>query len=256
MASDLKIKLGNFLFKNLFAVYKPMYTAFKIKQDAFEIKLLKKYIKPGDTIIDIGSNIGFYALLLSELAGEKGHVHCFEPDAVNFKHLQSATAQLKNVSINHKAIGPTTEKIKIYTSKELNVDHRTYEPEDYDEVIEIDAVNLDDYLMRTDGGKIPKVNFIKMDIQGFEMQAIKGMQRTLTENKDLKLISEFWPYGLHKAGSSSLEYFDHLLSLQFTCYLFENETLVKLDTKKVNELDKYKEDKTHYYNILATRGNV
>lgn len=256
MASDLKIKLGNFLFKNLFSVYKPMYTAFKTKQDAFEIELLKKYIKPGDTIIDIGSNIGFYALILSELTGEKGHVHCFEPDATNFKHLQKAVGQLKNVTINHKAIGPNTEKLKIYTSKELNVDHRTYKPEEYDEVIEIDAVNLDEYLSNYNEGKVPKIDIIKMDIQGFEMQAIRGMQKTLTENKDIKLISEFWPYGLNKANSSSMEYFDHLLSLQFTCYLFENESLVKLDEKKVNELDKFKDDKTHYYNILVTRGNV
>ncbi len=250
--ADLKVKLGNFLFKNLFVVYKPMYNAFKTKQDAFEIELLKKYIKPGNTIIDIGSNIGFYALILSELAGEKGRVHCFEPDATNFKHLQKAAGHLKNITLNHKAIGPNTEKLKIYTSKELNVDHRTYKPEEYDEVIEIDAVNLDEYLTKVPG----KVDFIKMDIQGFEMQAIKGMQKTLTENKDIKLISEFWPYGLNKANSSSLEYFNHLVSLQFTCYLFENNSLVKMDEKKVLELEKYKDDKSHYYNILATRGNV
>jgi len=256
MAADLKIKLGNFLFKNLFWLYKPMYTSFKTKQDAFEIELLKKYVKPGDTIIDIGSNIGFYAIILSEIAGEKGKVHCFEPDIVNFKHLQKAVKPLKNVVINHKAVGPNTEKIKIYTSKELNVDHRTYEPEEYDEVIEIDAVNLDEYLSNLNGGKIPDVDFIKMDIQGFEMQAIKGMQKTLTENKDVILISEFWPYGLKKAGSSSLEYFNHLSSLQFKCYLFENSSLVTLDEKKVRELDRYKDNKTHYYNILVTRGNV
>jgi FkbM family methyltransferase len=254
--TDLKVKLGNFLFKNLFAVYKPMYAAFKTKQDAFEIALLKKYVAPGNTIIDIGSNIGFYALILSELTGEKGKVHCFEPDATNFKHLQKAVGQLKNVNINYKAIGPRTEKIKIYTSKELNVDHRTYQPEEYDEVIEIDAVNLDEYLEKINGGKIPKVEMIKMDIQGFEMQAIKGMQRTLTENKDIKLISEFWPYGLNKANSSSMEYFDHLRSLQFNCYLLEKDTLVKLDENKVKELDKFKEDKTHYFNIFVTRGNV
>src|SRR5512141_2881832 len=105
MASDLKIKIGNFLFKNLFLVYKPMYKAFKTKQDAYEIELLKKYIKPGDTIIDIGSNIGFYAGILSNLATEKGHVYCFEPDITNFLHLKKEVSKLKNVTINNKAVG-------------------------------------------------------------------------------------------------------------------------------------------------------
>jgi FkbM family methyltransferase len=256
MASDLKIKLGNFLFRNFFALYKPMYNAFKTKQDAYEIELLKKYIKSGDTIIDIGSNIGFYASILSDLAGSKGHVHCFEPDITNFKHLQREVAKLTNTTINNKAVGPRTEKIKIYTSKELNVDHRTYQPDEYDKETEIDAVSLDEYLMNLNAGKIARVDLIKMDIQGFEMQAIKGMQRTLTENKTIKLISEFWPYGLDKAKSSAMEYFDHLLSLQFNCYLFEKNTLVKLDVHKVKELEKLKDDKSYYFNILATRANV
>ncbi len=246
---SFSIKLGNFLYNNAFGLYKPMYKLFKNKQDAFEIELLKKHIKQNDTVLDIGANIGFYATILSDIVGEKGLVHCFEPDSKNFEHLKKTTANFKNIKINNKAVGPKTEKLKIYTSKNLNVDHRTYKPEEYDKEIEIDAVSIDDHLASN-----PKVDLIKMDIQGFEMQAIQGMQNILDKNKDIKLISEFWPYGLKKAGSSVTDYFNFLSAKGFTCYLLEKNSLQKLSLDKVTSLEPLGEE--HYFNIFATRTDV
>jgi len=251
---SFSIKLGNFLYKNAFALYKPMYTYFKNKQDDFEISLLRKYIKKGETVIDIGANIGYYAAMLSNCVGENGIVHCFEPDATNFNHLEKVTKHYKNIVINNKAVGSQTEKIKIYTSKELNVDHRTYQPEEYDKVIEIDAVSIDDYLLGAKPAGARKVDFIKIDIQGFEMQAIKGMTNTLSNNQNIKVISEFWPYGLSKAGSSVTEYYNFLRSLNFNCYLLDNDSLSLLTIEKVKTLEGL--DKKHYFNIFATRTDV
>lgn len=243
---SFSIKLGNFLFRNAYFLYKPMYIAFKERQDKFEIEILKKNINQGDTIIDIGANIGFYTKILSELVGDKGKVHAFEPDRINYQRLLNYCGTLKNVELNNKAIGPKTEKLKIYTSKMLNVDHRTYKPEEYEEEIEIDAVNLDEYL----NGRT-KVDFIKMDIQGFEMSAIRGMEQTLNGNKSIKLITEFWPHGLKLTGSSGIEYFNYLVNLGFSCYLMENDNLSELDLKKVSELNEMGEE--HYFNIFASR---
>lgn len=245
---SFSVKLGNFLYKNAFGVYKPMYSAFKKRQDAFEIELLKKYIRQGDCILDIGANIGFYAELLSELTGPDGIVHCFEPDRTNFGHLVKNCGKLRNVRLNNKAAGPKTEKIKIYTSKELNVDHRTYKPDEYENEIEIEAMRMDEYM----AGK--KVDFIKMDIQGFEMQAVQGMTRLLEENTDIKLVSEFWPYGLKKAGSSVSEYFNFLSSKGFFCYLLEKNSLQKLSEDKVRPLENLGQE--HYFNIFVTRDHV
>lgn len=246
---SFSIKLGNFLYKNAFALYKPMYSVFKKKQDAFEIELLQRYLKKGDTVLDIGANIGFYAEIISGLVGETGKVHCFEPDRKNFEHLNDSCGRLKNVVLNNKAAGPKTETIKIYTSKNLNVDHRTYKPEEYDQEIAIEAVSIDDYL---NGDK--KVDMIKMDIQGFEMQAIRGMQNTLSANGDIKIISEFWPYGLRTAGSSVTEFFNFLSANGFSCYLLENNKLRKLSTDKIATLEPLGEE--HYFNIFATRSDV
>lgn len=248
---SLSIKLGNFLYHNAFGLYKPMYTRFKKRQDAFEISLLKKHIQPGDVVLDIGANIGFYAGILSEITGPKGMVHCFEPDAVNFRHLQNACGQLKNVTLNNLAVSGKTEKLKIYTSKELNVDHRTYKPEEYASEIEISATSIDDFMQEKG-----KVDFIKIDIQGFEMEAMKGMKNTLENNRGVKLISEFWPYGLKKAGSSVTDYFQLLRQNGFVCQLLENNSLSALSAAKVSELEKLSDKKEFYFNIFAARGHV
>ena len=248
MASSFSIALGNFLYKNCFPIYKLTYKSFKEKQDAFEISLMKKYIKAGDTVLDVGANIGFYAEILSNIVGEKGKVHCFEPDATNFNHLQNRSKHLPNVSINNKAVSDKTETIKIYTSKKLNVDHRTYKPDDYDQEIDIHAIAIDEYLSQN-----TEVNFIKMDIQGFEMSAVKGMTKTL-QSPHLKMLSEFWPYGMRKAGTSVLEYYRFLKEYNFHIYLIENHQLVELTDDKVKTFLELPE--TTYMNIFASKDSV
>lgn len=247
MASNLSIAFGNFLFKNCFPAYKSFYKVFKTKQDAFEISLMKKYINPNDIVLDIGANIGFYAEILSGIVGEKGSVHCFEPDVINFKHLKKRCHPLCNVSINNKAVADKTQTIKIYTSKKLNVDHRTYKPDEYDQEINIEAIAIDEYL------KGQAVSFIKMDIQGFEMSAVKGMVKTM-ENLDLKMLSEFWPYGMRKAGSNVLEYFTFLKSYHFHIYLIENATLIELTEERVKTFLDFPE--SVYMNIFASKNRV
>lgn len=260
MASSLSIALGNFLYKNCFPLYKLTYKSFKEKQDAFEISLMKKYIKSGDTALDIGANIGFYAEILSGIVGEKGKVHCFEPDTTNFKHLQSRCEKLTNVKINNKAVSDKTEVIKIYTSKQLNVDHRTYKPDDYDQEIDINAISIDEYLS-FDSAQCEKssvqsdkeIDFIKMDIQGFEMSAVKGMTKTL-QSPNLKMLSEFWPYGMRKAGTSVLDYFYFLKQYNFYIYLIENNQLIELTDEKVKTFLDLPE--STYMNIFASKARV
>jgi FkbM family methyltransferase len=262
MASSLSIALGNFLYKNCFPLYKLTYKSFKEKQDAFEISLMKKYIKAEDTVLDIGANIGFYAEILSGIVGENGKVHCFEPDTTNFKHLQNRCEKLTNVKINNKAVSEKTEVIKIYTSKQLNVDHRTYKPDDYDQEIDINAISIDEYLFppfdsiqvdSTSAQPDKEINFIKMDIQGFEMSAVKGMTKTL-QSPNLKMLSEFWPYGMRKAGTSVLEYFHFLKQNHFYIYLIDNNQLIELTEEKVKTFLDLPE--TTYMNIFASKDRV
>ncbi|MBS1653080.1 MAG: FkbM family methyltransferase [Bacteroidetes bacterium] len=248
---SFSIVFGNFLYNNLFFLYRPIYTIFKNNQDAFEISLLKKYITKNATVIDIGANIGFYANILANCVGHNGKVHCFEPDEKNFNHLKNTTFNSPNIIIHQLAVSSKTEVLNFYLSNEINVDHRAYKPESYKAIKAVNAISIDDYVVKNN---INKIDFIKIDIQGFEMQALKGMEQTLLKNKDVIVISEFWPYGLKTAGSSVNTYFETLTALGFNIHLLKKNELSPLTIEMVNQMKDL--GKEYYFNILATRNDV
>lgn len=220
-----KIKIGNLLYKYCFPLYNYSYSKFKAKNDKTEIDLLHKIIKPGDSILDIGSNIGFYAKILSSFTGEKGKVYCFEPDSTNFKYLKKNTQGIKNIVLFNKAVSDKADILKVYKSKLLNVDHRTYPVNNYDTVEEIDSVSIDDLLKN---GTIDKVNVIKIDIQGYELTAFNGMKNLLSSNQNLKIIAEYWPHGFKRAGTSAIEFYDFFNTLGYNFYLIDDNKLTSI----------------------------
>ncbi|MBA3665927.1 MAG: FkbM family methyltransferase [Bacteroidetes bacterium] len=220
-----KIRLGNWLYKNCFPLYNYSYKRFKLKNDRDEIDLLKKLILPGFHVLDIGANIGFYAEVISEIAGATGRVYCFEPDQQNFSYLKKNTAAFNNISLFNNAVSDLKGSLKVYKSKLLNVDHRTYPVSNYDSIEEIEAVTIDDLIQQN---KIEKVDFIKIDIQGYELSAFKGMQQLLKSAKDLQIIAEYWPHGFKRAGTSGLEFFEFFERMGYKFFLIENGELTPL----------------------------
>lgn len=223
-----KIKIGNWLYKNCFPLYNLTYKRFKLKNDAEEIRILKSIIKPGFQVLDIGANIGFYAQILSECVGKEGSVYCFEPDATNYRYLLKNTKNLKNVKTFNMAVSDKEEVLKVYKSKLLNVDHRTYPVNNYDSVEEIKADSID-HLIET--GELKKADVIKIDIQGFELTAFKGMQNLLKTAPDLKIVAEYWPHGFKRAGTSAVEFFDFFdqLGYQFKSLETPQQPIISRD---------------------------
>ncbi len=193
---SLFYRIGNQLYKYAFPVYWQAYRAFKIYTDRAERQLLRKSLFPGAVVVDAGANIGVYSQFLSRYVGPSGAVHSFEPSPDNFRRLRAATRDLINVRANRAAVGDYTGQSKLYVSNDLNVDHRAYVPNgDSRRAVLIEMVALDDYFKPGE-----TVNLIKLDVQGYELHALRGAERVLQENSDIKLLLEFWPYGLEQAG--------------------------------------------------------
>ena len=245
IAQQFSISVGNLLFRNFFPIYNFIYPIFKRRQDADEIEFLKHTIKKGDVVLDIGANIGFYSNILSSLVGTSGKVYSFEPDKVNFDHFLRNTKGKQNIVAVNKAVADQTKTLKLYTSKLLNVDHRTYKVDDYEKEITIDAVSIDDFV----GAKF-KVDLIKMDIQGFEMAALKGMIKTISSNQSLKIIMELWPHGLQKAGTSFEELFYFFRTMKLKTYAVNGIELTPYNENELNPDHAY--SKELYFNILIS----
>jgi FkbM family methyltransferase len=190
--------VGNKVYDHAFPIYYVCYRAFKAYADKAERQLLRRILSEGDVVVDAGANIGIYSQFFSRCVGGTGVVHAFEPSAENFKRLQSATRKLANVRLSQAALGECSGSSRLYLSDKLNVDHRTYMTEEESRhTVPIDIIALDDYFK---AGQ--RVDLIKMDIQGYELHALRGAARVLADNPKGKILLELWPYGLKQAGAT------------------------------------------------------
>jgi FkbM family methyltransferase len=224
--------VGNRIYEHAFPVYRLCYHAFKAYTDRAERRLLKSILSAGAVVVDAGANIGVYSQFISRCVGPTGAVHCFEPSPENFSRLQAATRKLANVRLSQAAVGECSGSSKLYLSDRLNVDHRTYPTEgDSRRAVEVDIIALDDYFR---AGQ--RVDLIKMDIQGYELHALRGANRVLADNPPAKLLLEFWPYGLEQAGANWSELIDTVRAKNMSIVQITNHALVpfRADSVKVS----------------------
>lgn len=214
-------------------------------------ELMNKEIKEGDVIIDVGANIGYYALIFARLVGGNGKVFAFEPDPTSFALLKKNVKLngYKNIVLIQKAVSDKNGKLKLYLAEDNLGDHRPYDSRDGRQYVEVEAVRLDDYFKDYER----KINFVKMDIQGGEVKALQGMMNLLKKNQEVKVFTEFWPEGLEIAGIKPKDCLDLLLELGFKLYNI-NERGHKVEPISPPEvLAAYPNAKEDFTNLLCLR---
>jgi FkbM family methyltransferase len=241
MKSYPLFRMANLGYKHAFWLYYPMYVLYKNVSDREELSIIRNIVKPGDRIIDIGANIGVYTRRLAKLAGPSGEVYAFEPHPRNFALLVQFTRRMPAVKTFHAAVGDRDGTIDLYVSDDLNVDHRTYQTAENRASQQVSCCSLDSCLQ----GKT--VDFIKMDIQGAEYGALRGMQKTLNSSPRLTMLMELWPYGLKEAGSSCGEVTGLLRKNGFFLYLVKNRTVMDYSENVLGCAE------TDYYSLLAAK---
>jgi FkbM family methyltransferase len=196
-----------------------------------ETRFFRSVCKPGMTFLDIGANIGYYSALALGLIGN-GRIIALEPDQENFKYLEKTVAanHAKNVTCVRKAAATENKIVTLYTSSSNRGDNRLYPNELCEGSAQVETCTIDSLLKEL---KVPSVDLVKIDVQGFEGHVIQGMKETLTNSEHVTLLSEFWPFGLESAGSRSEEFLTGLERLGLELYeLTRKGTLLRLTDKK------------------------
>ena len=235
-------RIGNKAYKYAFPAYRFAYRIFKAYADRAERQLLQKVLFPGGVVVDAGANIGIYSEFLSRCVGPNGVVHSFEPCPDNFMRLRYATRKLPNVYLCPAAVGERSGETTLYASDELNVDHRAYVTEgNARRALQVGMVALDDYFKPGQ-----RVDLLKFDIQGYELHALQGAKRILNENPEIKLLLEFWPYGLKQAGVNWAELIEMLEGFAMNIMFVEADSLIPFEARKVRT------DLNWYVNLFAS----
>jgi FkbM family methyltransferase len=218
--------------------------------EPFETALFKKELKVGQTVLDIGANIGYYTLIAAKLVGPRGKVYAFEPDPDNFVLLKKnvETNGYTNVVLVNQAVSDKTRTAKLFLNKTNKGDHRLYDSKDGRPSISVQTVKLDDFFKKLD----KKIHFIKMDIQGSEARALNGMKALIRRNSSLGLVTEFSPGSLKLNGQNPRKYLETLGQLGFKLKeIVEKEGLLRpADPRRLLALSN---DTNVYTNLLCIK---
>jgi FkbM family methyltransferase len=178
----------------------------------------KRLVKPGDTVIDIGANIGAHTLTLAKLVGPSGRVIAFEPTAFAFEKLRKnmmlnpelasriLALQHMLVAKNDNAIPPALfSSWPLFAEEELHAKHkgRSMTTEG------ATAVTFDDAIDRLD---VRRVDFIKIDVDGHELPVLQGGVNTIRRFRPT-ILMELSPYVHEEEGYN----FDDLVRLLVEC---------------------------------------
>ena len=169
--------------------------------------------KSGDIVVDAGARIGTFSAKISAAVGETGRIIAIEPEPQNFACLRKniETNQLHNVIPIQKMLWSGTRQLPLYLSGNTAA-HSAYCDPFYSstgESILVEAEALDGIL---ESLGIGLVDFIKMDIEGSEIEALKGMPRTLASNVQMAIAA----YHPIEGNLAHIVIVPHLEQLGFT----------------------------------------
>lgn len=233
----------------------------KKKYDPFFFDIATLFLQDGGVFFDVGANFGFCSFGVVSLFNQsKLSCHLFEANPEIFGLIKKSIDLNDNQIIfaNHCCVSNHvgTSKIRVM-SQQLGMSYIDDEG-DY----EVENVVLDDYIK---AHNLKKVDFLKMDIEGWELYAIQGASESIREGKIGAMYIEVSSKNLNRSKITANKFIEYLKSLGLRVYYCKSRDILKLHLKtsllrvksksiKVAEVDKFPEN--YQTDLLAIRDNL
>lgn len=181
------------------------------------INAIRSNLAPGDTFVDIGGNVGVMSLHAAEVVGPQGKVIAFEP---NFRNVSAFRRGIlangfDNVMLYSFALSDRRQMLSLTSASNAKV---TGDAEAVQRGDVVQALPADEIL-----GSEARIDLVKIDIEGFELPALKGMERTLARHRP-KILCEFNPLCVRaQGGDEPRALADYLMGLSPVADLVEHD---------------------------------
>ena len=186
-------------------------------------QVIRMRLRPGATFVDIGAHVGLLSLAAARVVGNSGKVLAFEAVPKTFDFLQQTVSlnQIAHIiSIKNETI--SFEQAPRYLNVRQVLGHSSLFSEDRDaehERIEVTTQTLDNLIPAGTA-----VDLIKIDVEGAEIEVLRGMQRVLLDNPQVCLVVEFGPTHLSLSDQSVLGWFAEFSARSFRPYRIDELT--------------------------------
>ena len=160
-----------------------------------EADALRDLLRPGMTFLDVGAHVGYMTLLGARAVGPTGRVIAVEAAPANAALLRANLAAngITNVEVIEAAASDRDGRVVLSQSPWNTGDNRAY-PVPTMALVDVPAVRLDGVVDPS-----IRVDVVKVDTQGTDHRAIRGMQALLARSRPV-LVVEFWPHGIVEGG--------------------------------------------------------
>jgi FkbM family methyltransferase len=182
------------------------------------LELFERYVRPGDTVLDVGAQIGFYSVHLGEMVTASGHVYSFEPDPRPLEYLRASLSESRMDWVRAEPFALSAREGKMDFnvspifgwSTAVRNSHLTGLKR-----VSVPTFPLDTLVEK--GEVLGKIRLVKIDVEGFELEVLRGMRRVLRKARPI-LIMEINRPMLEFQGTSPLEVFEFLTSFGYEVY--------------------------------------
>jgi FkbM family methyltransferase len=178
------------------------------------IDLASKYIKSGNTVLDVGANFGQMSILFSNMVGENGKVHSFDADdwvyEIFNKNLE-ANNKTGNIIPHFGAVHNVAGETLIFPDQDFEeygaygaygIDYNATKGREV-KTITIDSLNIRE-----------PISFMKIDIQGGDLQAMQGAVKTIEKNR-MPILFEYEYHFEEKYNMCFHDYVDFVQSINY-----------------------------------------
>jgi FkbM family methyltransferase len=177
-----------------------------------ELDFVRRFLQPGMTVLDIGAHHGLYTLLASKQVGSTGRVYSFEPSPRERKALSLHVGLnfCRNVSIERIALGGEEGTADLFVVQGSQTGCNSLRPPVVPSEmnpVKVDVLTLDTWLHNR---RIAAVDFIKLDVEGAELEVLKGSARLLEMRPRPVILAEVQDVRTEPWGYKAKEILDHL----------------------------------------------
>ncbi len=192
----------------------------------------EKYKGKGPFVVfDVGANVGEYAKTAAGIFGSEAIIHSFEPSQKCYSTFRETTKGLQNMISNNFGFSDVVSKQKLYSDEadsglaslyHRNLDHYGINMDKFEE---IELSTIDDYCAQNN---IERIHFLKMDIEGHELSALKGAERMLKEDRVDMIQFEFG--GCNIDSRTFFQDFFYLLNGKYKIHRILRDGLIEVPT--------------------------
>jgi len=187
--------------------------------EAGTLHVIRSALKAGDTLIDVGANVGLMSLAASSVVGDRGRVYAFEPVSACHDALvhNLELNDIRNVSVLRKALGSRPESRPIYEQLRANRGSSSLlKPSTFSGEATVEVTTLDDFAAEAAVGPVA---MLKVDVEGWEMEVLRGARRLLAGQEPPMLIVECSTF--HKMHESNTKELFRFLTEEFGYAVFK-----------------------------------